>query len=272
MATRKKGKTVTASVESSGKQVRVDTTFIKGMNVLELMSLADRPLSVAELAQSTKLAPSNVHRILSTLFQMQYVSKNEQTSRYQLNLKIWEVGVRVMERNLLRRVSRPFLRRMNEETKEAAFLNVKVGDEMLYMDSVDAILPLRSTARLGARAPIAFTASGKAVLAFAPDGDMWVRRLVAENTTGRELNENGLLAQLAEIRRNGFAFSTDNWVTGISTVAAPIFMNDIAFASIGMSIPTERSSDEKVSQMSSLVLNAAIQISEILGASPDAIQ
>ncbi len=43
-----------------------------------------------------------------------------------------------MERNLLRRVSRSFLRRMNEETKEAAFLNIKVGDEMLYMDSVDA--------------------------------------------------------------------------------------------------------------------------------------
>ncbi len=59
-------------------------------------------------------------------------------------------------------------------------------------------------------------------------------------------------------------------VPGISTVAAPIFMNDAVFASIGMSIPTERSSDEKISQMSSLVLNAAIQISEILGASPDA--
>jgi DNA-binding IclR family transcriptional regulator len=270
MTAKKKGKV--ASVESRSKQVRVDTTFIKGMNVLELMSLADRPLSVAELAHATKLAPSNIHRILRTLMQMQYVSKNEHTSRYQLNLKIWEVGVRVMERNLLRRVSRPFLRRMNEETKEAAFLNVKVGDEMLYMDSVDAIFPLRSTARLGARAPIAFTASGKAVLAFAPDGDAWARRLVAENTTGRELNESGLLAQLAEIRRNGFAFSADNWVTGISTVAAPIFMNNVVFASIGMSLPTERSSDEKVSQMSSLVLNAAIQISEILGASSDAIQ
>jgi DNA-binding IclR family transcriptional regulator len=248
---------------SPPKQAGFDTTFIKGMSVLELMSQSDRPLGVTELAKLAQLQNSNVHRILRTLIKMGYVHKNEQTSRYQLNLKIWEVAARVMDRNPLRRVSRPFVRRLNEETKEAAFLALRIGDEMLYIDCVDAMFPLRPTVRPGARAPMAFTASGKAILAFSPDGDAWARRLVAENTTGRPLDAKTLMAQLSDVRRNGYAYTGKGWTSGISTVAAPIVTQSAeVFAAIGISVPSERFDERKVSELSRLVLNAATGISE----------
>lgn len=245
------------------KQAGFDTTFIKGMSVLELMSQSDRPLGVTELAKLAQLQNSNVHRILRTLIKMGYVHRNEQTSRYQLNLKIWEVGARVMDRNPLRRVSRPFVRRLNEQTKEAAFLALRIGDDMLYIDCVDAMFPLRPTVRPGARAPMAFTASGRTILAFSPDGDAWARRLIAENKTGRPLDAKTFLAEISDVRRNGYAYIRKGWTSGISTVAAPIITQSAeVVATIGISIPSERFDERKLSELSRLVLNAATGISE----------
>jgi DNA-binding IclR family transcriptional regulator len=58
---------------------------------------------------------------------------------------------------------------------------------------------------------------------------------------------------------------------GISTVAAPILtQNAGAFAAVGINVPSERFDEAKISELAPLALNAAMQISEIIGANADA--
>jgi len=245
---------------------RLDTTIVKGMRVIETLAQSSKPLGVTELARMLDLQKSNTHRILNTLMELGYVQKERGTPLYQLSLKTWEIGCKVINGNHLRRAARPLMRQLHEETSEIVFLTVLSGIDIVYLETIDAVYPLQSGIKTGWRVPAAFPASGRALLAHQPDAEQLLERTVREVPQAASLDIPKLLEELAEIRRRRFAITIGGWTSGRNSIAAPITGGRrTALAAVGVGGPTDRMGPDRLDTLAKSVLNAATRIAEILG-------
>jgi DNA-binding IclR family transcriptional regulator len=272
MATKAKARVGVAAKRTTPAQPRLDTTVVKAFAVLELLANSDTPLGVSAIGQSLDLQKSNVHRLLQTLHELGYVQKHSDSSRYSLTLKPWEMGMRVMGRSALRRAAVPFMRALNQECQEAVYLAILSGMEILYLDRIDAPYPLRPTVRPGARVPAVFPASGKLLLAYQPDAEALVRRIVATFPSAASLDVGVFMQELETIRQRGYATSVSGWQPRVNSVAAIIPNNaSPPIAAVGISGPSERLPQDKLDALAPAALNAAAHIAETLGSVDDEI-
>lgn len=244
----------------------MDSTTVKALLVIEALSLSEEPRGVAELSRQLGYSKSNTFRILSTLASQGFVRPHPDTGRYSLTLKIWEQGVRVIDRLPVRRVAQSHLKMLFVQLNETILLSVFDFPHVLYVDKMEGDYPVRASARVGWRAPAWRTASGKSLLAYQPD--TIIARLVDDGLLAKEsLGE--LQRELEEVRQRGFALSFNGSRPGVNSVSAPIFGPEtIPVAALSVSGPAERFSPERMLGMSTSVMNAATRLSESLGALP----
>lgn len=243
----------------------MDSTAIKALAIVDALSQSEEPRGVAELSRQLGLTKSNTHRILSTLVNEGYVRSHPETGRYSLTLRIWEQGIRVMDRTPVKRIAQLQLKTLFAQHKETVLLSVLAFPDVLYVDKVESEFPVRASPRIGWRAPAWRTASGKALLAYQPE-EVLAKTIEDPLITQDNLTE--LRRELHEVRQRGFALSFNGLRYGVNSVAAPIWGTDkFPVASISASGPSERVSEEQLLEMSSAVLNAATQISNSLGTS-----
>lgn len=243
----------------------MDSTASKALSVIDALSQSDEPRGVAELSRQLNLTKSNTFRILSTLVSGGFVRSHPETARYSLTLKIWEQGIRVMDRLPVKRIAQLHLKTLFNQYKETVLLSVLDFPEVLYIDKVESEFPVRASPRIGWRAPAWRTASGKALLAYQPDD---VINSIIHDPLFRDEDLPGLKSELEEVKQRGFALSYNGLRYGVNSVSAPIWgLDKFPAASLSASGPSERISTEQLLEMSSAVLNAATLISDSLGTS-----
>lgn len=242
----------------------MDKTVAKGMAVLELLARADGPVRLAAIAQQLDLQKSNVHRLLNTLLALGFVAQEAETGRYMPTLKLWELGVGVLQSHPARRAAAPYMQELHRATSETVSLTVLDGDEVLYLDKLLSPRPLRFSTRPGSRAPAAMTPSGKAMLADAPDARAVLERTKARWSRARDLDVDAALAELEQIRRQGYAVSEGDGSPGVLGIAAAI-PGDGPKAAITVSGPANRISEKKRGEIVEAVLNACARIAEAGG-------
>jgi len=242
----------------------LDSTVVKGFALVEYLADQGEPVGVSKIAQHFDWQKSNVHRLLSTLRVLGYVRQEPSTSRYEISLKAWELGMKVLGRNLIKRCAQPAMQALSREFSENVNLTILVGNDVLYLDSVLSPYPLRSTASPGSRVPAIFPASGKSMLAFRDDANAIAKEIIASHPQAREIKVSRFMQELIQIRQKGYAVSLSGWRLNVNSVAAPVLNKDgRAVAAIGISGPAERMTPEVIESMAPALLHAANQVSEI---------
>ncbi len=244
----------------------MDTTIIKGLRVLETLALSDNARGISELAREMNLNKSNVQRILGTLSVLGYVQKDPATSRYAPTLRMWEFGMRVVHRNVVRRAAQGYLRALFEKLHESVFLCVPDNNDILYLDKMESPAPVRISSQIGWRAPAVKTASGKAILAFQSEEQL--EQVIA---AGRDhfhlvdIDAARLRRELAAVRADGFAISESGYRQGVNSIAAPIWARDgSVVASIAVTGPVERLDTATLRSYAPEIINTATRIAEAL--------
>jgi len=255
-----------AVISATDSSARLDGTIVKVFSLMELLACSEHPLGVSAIAQRLSLQKSNVHRLLQTLKVLGYVQQHPETSRYSLTLKTWEFGMKVAGRSAIKRAALPFMRLLHQQHQESVHLSVLVGTDILYLESIIATFPLRSTTQAGGRIPAIFPASGKALLAYHPDAADIVKEIIQTHPQAKHLTVDVLLRELDEIRRKGYATSISGWRVNVNSVSAAILTgNTLPVAAVGISGPAERMAPEQLKALASAVMNTAAQIGETLG-------
>lgn len=237
------------------------------IRVLRTLSEADPGLGVTELASRLGLAKSTCHRLLSTLAANGFVQQLED-GRYALGLALWELGSRVVGRLELREVAHPILESLRNDTGETVHLALLDGDAVVYIDRFESESTLTLFRRIGFRAPVHVTSSGKAILAYSPPEV--VERVLSAGLKrvgpGSITNKKKLLAALEEIRAMGCVVSIEESETGVASVGAPVFDHlGGVVGSISVAGPTQRISKGKLPTLKRQVRLAAQKISRGLG-------
>jgi DNA-binding IclR family transcriptional regulator len=147
--------------------------------------------------------------------------------------------------------ARPVLAALADETGESAQLYVREGDRRVCVVSVErAGRGLRDTVPVGAVLPLERGSGGKVLLAWAEDGRRLLRMKVAE---------------LGEIRHQGWAESVAEREAGVASVSAPVFGPGGGLrAAVCASGPISRLGERPGERLAKPVVAAAREIEEAL--------
>ena len=218
----------------------------KAVAILALLS-AGGPASLAEVVEGTGLPRPTAHRLLSALEMHHLVARAG--GRYSLGLRLLGWGNSAAGTNLVD-AGRPVLAALRDETGESTQLYVREGDDRVCVASVERATGLRDTVPVGAVLQLARGSAGKVLLAWAED-------------RGRYAD---LVAELAEIRRRGWAESVAEREEGVASVSAPVFDASGAIsAAVSASGPIARLGHRPGERLAEMVVAAAREIEGAIG-------
>jgi IclR family transcriptional regulator, KDG regulon repressor len=245
------------------------SSLTTGVTLLELFLGADTDeLGVREMSRRSGLSKSNVQRLATELAACDLLEQNPTTGGYRLGLRLFELGSAVPVRRELHDAAATVLASLMHVTGETAHLGVLDGTHVVYVAKVESDRSIRLSTNVGGRKPTYCTGVGKALLAFA--GAEVVRAVVADGLaalTDRTITDGARLdAELAEIRRRGYAVDDEEYEEHLRCVAAPVLDHtDAVIAAVSIAGPAHRMTVEELGTNIKAVLEGAKQVSRNLG-------
>lgn len=207
--------------EKSTEPVRA---IAKACTLLDLLTEAKRPLSLAELTEAAGWAKSTVYGLLSSMRSCGLVEQDAQSGRYTLGVRLFEYGSAVNATRNIITLSREPMERLVKTTGESASLSMLDRGEALVLAHAEADSSFHIVSETGAHLPAFCTAQGKVLLSALSDAA--VRRIFEtqfQQFTPHSLSStDALLSELRTVRETGYAIENGEFRIGVRGVAAPI--------------------------------------------------
>lgn len=236
----------------------------RALDLLDLLAQG-QGLTLSEIAARMKLAPSTVHRVLTTLAARSVVESDPLTQAWHVGPTAFRHGMAFMRRSGLIDRSRPLLRRLMEFTGETANLGIRNGDAVLFIGQAETHETIRAFFPPGTRSPLHSSGIGKALLAFAAPEALrsFMRDADLTRFTDLTLTEpEALVKDLAAIRQRGYSIDNEERTIGMRCIAAPVFdMLGEAVAGISVSGPVHRMTDARIEAYGAEIVRAARELS-----------
>lgn len=226
---------------------------------------------VSDLSRQLDINKSTVYDILNTLTYFDFLERDEETKKYRLGPRLFQLGNRVGAQFNLRDVARTYLRDLATELRQTVILGQLTGDNDIL--TVDAVVPDAAVAistSVGYRLPHSAGALGKVFHAALSDDKL--ETLLAEQGlqrfTERTITELDVYrTERATVRRQGYAVDDEEYLQGVRAVAAPIVDRDgvvaAALCVVGFSSAMTRA---HIRHLSRIVPAVAEEISLNIGA------
>lgn len=235
---------------------------------LGLLSLvAQAPgLGVTELSKRSGITKARAFRLLSTLEERGFVQRQAEGAVYQLGSASLLIGMAAVAQVSLVRQAAKYLESLGARFNENVQVRIRDGLETVCVARWESAHDLRIHTSIGSKRPLHAGASGKLLLAFAPDA-------VAEQALGADLpkftprtpSRSKLTQELARIRKQDYAVSHGEISADVVSVAAPVRDGSgQVMAAISIAAPASRAPDEGEMFIAPLV-DAARALSAELG-------
>ena len=274
-------------------QRRNSSGLARDIEVLELLggSEADQGngLGVVRIAQLTGRDKGVISRTLATLGDAGLVDRDPETLNYRLGARLFTLAARTAESNLVRR-SRDHLRRIAQATRETSHLCVLRGGNVLTLVSELSPYEFRTTGWEGVTTAAWRTPSGRVLISdWTPEAlEEWYAvhghdeaivgpldpvmaraglSVLAQPPRERAVvtDFSSLQAELARVRKRGYATLEEELELGVVGVSAPVRdFNGRIVAAINVSAPSSRMGHQ-LPKLGEFVVQAAAELSKQLG-------
>lgn len=238
----------------------------RAARLLREVVVSSEPVTFAELTAATGLAKSTVSRLLVALERNGLVQRDETSAFVPGDLFVRHAWRRGGEASLVD-VARPFLDRLGERTGETVNLGVAHRGFVEQVAQVDSTYMIGGTNWLSRPVPLHCAALGKVLLAYGavelPPGRL--ERCAPRTITSRST----LAADMARVRRRGYAVAAEELEPGLAAVAAPVYRDGNAVvAALSVSGPTMRLSGARLAEAATECVTQAAALSSALGHRP----
>jgi DNA-binding IclR family transcriptional regulator len=185
------------------------------------------------VARSLELNRTVVHRLLSTLHQRGFISR--QRDGYVPGPIIIRIANGIQPE--LRTHGRAVMLELSESVGETVVLHIPDGEDAVVLEQVVSERHVvRVEHKIGSRHPLRQGASGRAMLAFLPTA-------LSERVVRNAESPDALERQLQGVRQLGYALSHDELQMGVHGLAVPVLdAAGTAAASLAILVPTTRAS------------------------------
>jgi DNA-binding IclR family transcriptional regulator len=217
----------------------------KTLDLLEFLSLNEQETGITEIGKKLHMGLSTVHRILTTLKSRGYVIQNQQTTKYRLGIKLFELGCAVQSTKRLVEITKPHLKQLSQNTNETANLAILEGKEVIYLDTIGSPEILRTEIMAGTRTSAHCTALGKVLLAFISNREfesLYKSDEPLSSLTSKSISSLEELKKcLKKVKEQAYAVDIEEYKIGVNCIGVPILgRNGEAIAAISVTGPASR--------------------------------
>ena len=198
----------------------------KAMRVLKFLASQPDPVPLDRIMRACNLPRSTAYHLMTAMAEEGFVTHLADDRRYGLGVAAFEVGSGYARQAPLQRLARRHVAALSDRVGESAHLAVPHGRDVLYV--IEERAPGRPplVTEVGVRLPAHLTASGRAILAALPEGQ--VRALYPDQSAFVDRHGRGpralsaLRAVLRETRRRGYASEDGEVTPGFASVAVAV--------------------------------------------------
>ncbi len=238
------------------------TAIDKALDVLFHLHAEDAPQGVSAIGRALDMPKSSAHRLLSTLRRRQLVEQDE-SGRYRPGIALLALGLGVLAREPLVVAGRAVLEAEAASLGETFFLVDARDGRLVVLEKVEGTGLLRVSPPVGSEVPVHATAVGKLYLAHAPE---LVRTGETTPFTEHTLrSEVALAREVEQAGSDGYAQNRQEWLEGLSVIAAPIFLRGEITGAICVALPSTRLAQLEDADVIERVKRAAREIEARMG-------
>ena len=210
---------------NESKQGRLIQSMARAAKILEHLAYNGNNESLSNISRALELNKSTVFTLISTWEQLGYVQQNQDTGKYSLGLKLFELGQVVYSSMDLRANAMPFLRELAAQYGETVHLSVLSDGEVVYIDKVASPRSIRIGSHIGGRNPAHCTGVGKILLSGLSEKQL--DKIISEKglrrfTESTITDPDELKRHIRQVEIQGYALDKEEIEPGLFCVAAPI--------------------------------------------------
>jgi len=213
----------------------------RGLDVIRAFGPGQPVMSLANVAEASRLPRPTARRILLTLEQLGYVrvaggsagrtaaggpsGSGQSGGGYELTPRVLDLGMSYVLSRGLWEVARPHMEALVAQTRESTSIAQLDGSDIVYVARVAVPKIVTLAVTIGTRFPAMQTSLGKVLLAALPLAE--AERVLAEPSrsgiiTRWQPDAAERAAALREVRARGWALTDEQLAPGIRSVAVPL--------------------------------------------------
>ncbi len=241
----------------------------KGMELIELIAQYPQGLTIQEIVNILGHSKTSIYRIVCSLEEMGYLRKNLQKGLFSLTRKMFKIGLSTLGTTTIIEHSYDPMRRLRDKLRETVVLGTLMGTKIVILEQVIGSHHFSFILKPGMGVCLHASAPGKVFLA---NIEEWERNEILSKIEFPKYTERTItntvdfLLELDRVKSQGYGVDMGEELSGVRCIGAPIFnlAGKIA-ASVWISGPAERLSDELLDEYGHDVIACANEISEKLG-------
>lgn len=244
-----------------------DTPTLRLFSLLELIATKNQLFTLQGLVELTGTPKPTLHRMLQQLEGAGLLIRENNGRHYVVGARLRRMAESLLLNDTHHGARHSVLRNLVEELGESCNLTALSGDEILYVDRVETLEPLRFTLQPGSRVPVHCSASGKMILSqLAPVQ----RRRLLEAAPLKQYTPNTITdvdqieEQLKQVRRDGYAIDDQEFLPGL-VCAAVLVPSPSGISNLGIAVqaPVMRLTPDKALRVLPALRRAADAIGQI---------
>ncbi|MFV8819808.1 IclR family transcriptional regulator [Haliea sp. E17] len=218
-------KTEAGSLAENIKQSKAPA-ISRAAAILRLLGKHESPLGLQPIAKELGLVPSTCLYALRALVAEELVAFDPDTKRYSLDAGVLTLARQWLQRDQFTDLAQPVLDRLSRE-HEVTMLAVKcVGTEHIVVVGVSrAGNSLQVSAQVGGRFPALISATGRCVAAYRNYSGEDLLRRFGELRWENPPDFDDWYREVRETRAQGYAVDAGNYISGVTVVAAPVWLS-----------------------------------------------
>jgi IclR family pca regulon transcriptional regulator len=195
----------------------------RGLQVLRAFNRERPRCTLSEIAAQIGLSRAVARRSLLTLQHLGYVAA--QGRHFFLTPRVLELGYSYLSSLDLTELAHEAMEQLSQRVGESCSMAVLDGSDIVYVARV-AVRRLMSVALgVGARLPAFAASMGRVLLADKSDSELstWLRENTFRPITAHTIDKpQALRAEIVKVRRQGYAFVSQELELGLCSIAVPI--------------------------------------------------
>ncbi|KAB8043278.1 IclR family transcriptional regulator domain-containing protein [Janthinobacterium aquaticum] len=199
-------------------------SFARGLAVLRSFGAEAPRQTLSEVAERAQLTRAGARRILHTLLHLGYVEAEGRLFR--LTPKVLDLGYAYLSSLPIWTQAQPLLEELMQTLRQSCSATVMDGDDIVYVVRLSAHRTMSINLGIGSRLPAYCTSMGRVLLSGLTPEVLRARlskMALLPITPATMTDIDALMAEIAQVRRQGWCLVQEELEQGLVALAAPVF-------------------------------------------------
>ncbi|MBS0248701.1 MAG: IclR family transcriptional regulator [Proteobacteria bacterium] len=233
------------------------------LQILEALAASNGGTRITELAKALGTTKTRIFRHLRTLMTLGYVVQDASDESYRVGVRLATLGRAMAETLDVLSASRPIMKALRDDLGNTVILSVLEDGRLLSAEQIDGRSMMAIGIVIGSELGLHSSAQGKVALAFGPADllDTVARGRLRIVTSQTITDPDRLRKEVEQTRKQGWATAPSETMTGLNSLAAPVFIGDGKIATLAILGSVDDISEKPTRKQITAVVNAAREIS-----------